>query len=440
MHRKADNNKNFIKNYLNYIENLFNEFEKVYKNEKLNYVSIYNLQINIIREIESLIDDFECIEKNFQLYLNNFSFLEIEKEQTLTKIEIDRNPESFSIEKLIEEENGIYKFNYLINNLFEKIIHTQIDKVALFSSYTSGAFLSILFSLYYPHKVKNIYLFKTFPFVDLQPYYYTKDNIRSNDIGKNCNILPDFKDEKNIIFVDDIMRTGFTYSMIRYAYYRVTQKDIEDKNMKYFVFFKNSKLKNMNFVESLYTSNTDFSNQIDDEIFIYNEKYKIKRLEDLKVNDKPIENEIKEYLTKYIFKDKKIDYSFILIKPPLVWFIIKEFIKIIENENKFKLTKNSRFYFYSFSPQGKTILLLLSYFLKNKYPDIKIFINKIKNINDNGYNIFVDITVNTGATAEIGLKMRNVIKDKKEMLNNINFLVVKNNSDLRFKKLYSIIG
>jgi len=444
LHRKADLNKDFIADYSKYIENLFNEFENVYKNKRLNYKNIYTLQIKLIKEVEKLIDDFDCIRQDIKLNIKGISLIKKESEENnFINLKIKNEPEHFSIEKLLEEENGIYKLNYLIDNLFDKVINNNIgDKISLFSSYTSGAFLSILFGLRFPDKIENIYLFKTFPFVDLQPYYYVKkDFIRSNNIAKECNILPDFKEADNIVFLDDIMRTGFTYSMIKYAYYRVIHEDIENKNLKYFVFFKNSKLENMKFVKGLYTSVTnsenDSSYQLDD-IYTNKELFKFNDL-NIKIGNEGIEEILKKYLSIEIFNNDKIDYSFILIKPYLVWTIIKEFKNILDE--KILSDASNNLYFYSFSPQGKTILLLLIYFFKNYYPDKKIFINKVKDHNDiNGNDIFIDITINTGATAEIGLKMRNVIKNKQEMLENVNFLVVKNHSNLDFEKLYSLLS
>lgn len=442
LHRKADFNKEFIQNYSNYITKLFDEFENVYKNKKLNYNNIYNIQIKLIKSIETLIDDFECINKDINLNMKNFNFIKYKEEYNeLINIKVGNNAEDFSIEKLLEKD--IYKLNYFISNLFEMINNNtkNEDKISLFSSYTSGAFLSILYGLLYPKKVENIYLFKTFPFVDLQPYYYVKkDFIRSNNYAKECNILPDFKEANNIVFLDDIMRTGFTYSMIKYAYYRVLNEDIENKNLKYFVFLKNRKLENMKFVKGLYIfeinnyskEKENESNYLDD-IYTYKELFLIEEKNELK-QFIPI---LEKYLEKEIFKEKKIDYSFILIKPHLVWFILKRFKNILEKQ--ILKNENNNLYFYAFSPQGKTLLLLLIYFIKNHYPDKKIYINKIKTKNDKGKDVFIDITINTGATAEIGLKTRNVIKNKTEMLNNINFLVIKNHSNLQLKNIYSIL-
>jgi len=227
--------------------------------------------------------------------------------------------------------------------------------------------------------------------------------------------------------------------MIKYAYYRVLNENIEKRNLKYFVFFKNENLENLKFVKSLYMSKVSYedSHQIE-EIYSNEILFKINNL-DIKNNDISIEEILKNYLETYIFNNKKIDYSFILIKPSIVWTIIKKFKDILEEKILSNTTKD--LYFYSFSPQGKTLLLLLLYFFKNDYPNRKIFINKVKKSNMEGDNIFLDITLNTGATAEIGLKMRNVIKDKEEMLNNINFLIVKNNSNnLKSDKIYSLLS
>jgi len=445
LHRKADFNKDFVKDYSKYIENLFNEFENIYKNKKLDYKNIYELQINLIKEVESLIDNFDCIKQDIKINIKGISLVKKKesKKNNLINLKIENKPELFSIEKLLEEENGIYKLNYLIDSLFDKIIiNNNGERISFFSSYTSGAFLSILFGLRFPDKIENIYLFKTFPFVDLQPYYYVKkDFIRSNNNAKECNVLPDFKEADNIVFLDDIMRTGFTYSMIKYAYYRVIHEDIENKNLKYFVFFKNSKLENMKFVKGLYTSAASLEDdsfyQLDD-IYTNKELFEFNNL-NIKIGNEDIKEVFKKYLNVEIFNNDKIDYSFILVKPYLIWTIIKEFKNILDK--KILPNINGDLYFYSFSPQGKTILLLLLYFFKNYYPDKKIFINKVKKHNDvKGNNIFIDITINTGATAEIGLKMRNIIKDKQEMLENVNFLVVKNHSNLNFKKLYTLLS
>jgi len=353
---------NKIEEYIKHIEQYFTLIEEIYTDEIVDYKKIFNFQYKFIKKINDFIifDDIDLEELEKQKFNTD--------EVKLTKLtKSSKKKINFHIDKMIcgySERLKIEEINYLFIKLF-KSVQTN-DKTILFGLYSSGAFLSHMYNLF-TNKNLPIVLFKTFPSVSFQPVY-------SKDIIKNYS---------NSVIFDDTVRTGFTVSLLKNAYFRLTGKNLDNYIIS--TFTKNK------FLEDLYKElNLKYiANHYYDEIMLFQYKF-----------DNNIENFIDKDIGKTLKSiigdfSNKIDYNVFLSNSKVAFSIAWSMSnKIIE---KYKLqnndAKSQKIDLFLTSSASKTLALLVAYILR-----LEDYIVVFDSTKLTHFKVAIDLTIKTKHT------------------------------------------
>ena len=355
----------YVRKYIQDIIELINLFTKFYteKDKTKVAVKIFNKQLELIEKTKLLTRDFDLPKKweDSKRCLISFS----NKESTQKDIpELDFN--NYSLEKLIEN-NDISILNTLLDTMYSST-EMQKDKISLFATYSSGLFLSVLYKLLNKDKKIDIYIFSTFPVNDILPYYVKTNNA----------MFPNIKNATNIVVLDDIARSGFTFSLIKHSYKRFTSKRLEAD----FLVFRKGKYLG------------------DDEI----KNITIEKILDIKVQRECKINNFNYYDE---FSDN-FDLNSLFLNRNYTMFIINSFI--------IKLNDLDEISFFYGSGAGKVFALLVGYFLK--LDGKKVYFNNKKKKN----KVFIDLAYSSGFTLKRKKKLQEVEEFK-------YICVVKNFSD-----------
>jgi len=354
---------------LKYIDNMLDTiglFSKLYTdiNAQYVYIDIFNKQINNVSLIKDLLERFELPSV---WHISKKPFIDTEENGLLDSLKINKF-EDYSIESLIEENDENKVLNSLIFDMFESKFF-QKQNISFFAAYSGGVVLSVLYKLLYPEKNIDIFLFSTFAHIDIYPAYVKYDN----------SFFTNIKDAENIIILDDIARTGYTFSLIESAYQTVTEKDLE---AEYIVFKKSDHLEDTNINELKVHNKKDIS-------------IKLKKLSD----DEKVEIDF----------NSKFDFNSLFLNRLYMIKIIKSMLDELDEYKNISI-------FYSLNG-SKSLAILIGYFLANNGK--QILFNK-KQIEYK--NILIDFTYNSGFTADI-VKTNNNLKSFNKIC------VVKNFSD-----------
>lgn len=404
LHRLPDitdviNNK--MNEYLKYIEDYFNLIEQFYEKGIVDFENIFDFQYKFIDEINqyTIFDDIDNEELNQQTIKNKI--LRFKKLDYSAKKEVN-----FHIDKMLcgydkKDSLKIEEINYLMLKLF-KTVKTD-NNTLLFGMYSSGAFLSHMYNIFNSQNLP-IALFKTFPIIDFQPEYMKKY------IGEYSN---------SVIF-DDTIRTGFTFSLLKNAYYRTVYKNLDNYTLS--VFAKNKLL------DDSYTNfNLKYiSNHYYDEITIF--KYKLE--EDL---NSFVDDNINITLKSIIGNvNNKIDYTAFLSNTKIAFSIAYKMAeKIIESYTKLNNdTKKQKIDLFHSSSASKTLALLVAYILRTKGYFVVFDSTKISH-----YKVAIDLTIKTQHT----------LKHQMSFVKDINFddldlICVINNYAKKNKKIFEVLN
>jgi len=352
-----------IRKYIQNIIELINLFSKLYtqKNAIDIYNKIFDKQLDIIDKITQMRSGFEMPVK----WSDEYSFYEIDS-NSLEKYQIKNIKfKDFSIEALLQQKDN-KALNSLLYRMYNSKVLQDKDKISLFASYSSGLFLSVLFKLLYQEKDIDIFIFGLFPNSDIYPYYVKTTN----------SIFTNIKDIKEAIVLDDLSRTGFTLSLIIDRYKIFTNNNISYKNI---VFKRNVLLENK-FIEEI-----DKDNLVSF---------------DVKFRDKIEEIDIDF--------NNNFDFSSLFLSREYMSYIIDKMMEYLKDMDDIS-------FFYG--SDGKTLSLLVGYFLKEKY-NKKISFNRREKEN----KVFIDMAYSSGFTYDRIKKLKNIEKFQK-------IIVVKNFSE-----------
>ena len=344
---------NYVRKYIQNIIELINLFGKFYTEENGTdvAVNIFDKQLELIKKTKLLTRDFilpkrwkdskRCFIKCFKTEITS---------QDIDSLDFNQ----FSLENLLE--NNIDLLNTLLEAMFiSKVM--QKDKVSLFATFSSGLFLSVLYKILKHDKQVDIYIFSTFPVSDILPYYVKTDNHQFANI----------RDAENIVILDDIARSGFTFSLIKHSYKRFTSKELKAD----FLVLKKSKNLNDTKVKEVNIE----------------KKVNMKIMRKSKIDIINYDDE---------FSDN-FDLNSLFLNRDYSMYIINKFIE--------KLNDLDEISFFYGSGAGKVFALLVGYFLKNDGK--QVYFNKKKE-----NSIFIDLAYNSGFTLKRKMKLQGIEKFK----------------------------
>jgi len=349
----SNNIDELLKDYIENIINMIDSFEKLY-NEKDNiadtYVNIFDIHLKTINQINSLIQTFEL---PFEWEDSKDSFITLEKISQKKKLE-KMDFGEYSIESLLQLQDD----NVKINSLMYAMFHSKMlndDKISLFSTYSSGLFLSVVYKLLHPEKEIDIFIFGSFPIINLFPYYERYEN----------SLFSNLESSSNIVILDDMARTGFTFSLMKFTYKSLTNKEL---NAKHLVFKKSDELLSKSIKEISCSNESNFEFKINPQ-----------SIDKLEISD-------------------NFDFNSLFLNRTYMLYTIKKMLEFLDDFTEITL--------YYGSSSGKTLAVLIGYFIKQE-KKMKISFND-KNIKD---KIFIDLTYCSGFTSQ-RIKKYNFIEEE----------------------------
>jgi len=384
LHRLPDNVdiiKDKYEKYKAHITSLLSLFEDGYKNNNIPYGNIFETQSNLISSIRKHINTYDSIPEKESTKKEFLKFCE-----TKEVIERQESIANYDIETLIQKVDIKY-FNFILKSLFNDKAELK-DNTALLGSYSSGAFLAILYLLLSDKNIP-VFLFKAFPFVDVYPIVKKKQ----------------LKEYDNFLIFDDIARTGFTFSIIKNLFYRLSGFRLKNYKLNVFKESKYHETKNiysLNLSKSYYPTTLEFS------------------------FNNTTEEKIGEKISKLI-DDKKIDFTFFLTDKYFIYYILVDMTNEI-----LKRSGGKKIALYAPSPSGRVLMLLIAYLLKNQ-TRIKIKINQKKEQVKEYYKVAVDLSINTKFTIEYNIGFLDFSFDEIDMI-----CVIKDYSSQQNSNVYQV--
>ena len=385
-----------VEEHKKHLKLYFEIIEDAYNSGKIDYNKIFDFQYRFINDVNKFIK-FDDIDRLSLPKKAKYSI-------SLKKLQTPKNRKkrvNFHIDKMLAGYNdalSLTKLNYLLITLFSKI--KTDENTALFGIYSSGAFLAHMYNFFNATN-KEIILFKTFPFIDFQPVYAREDIVKHD----------------NFIIFDDTIRTGFTFTLLKNAFFRTVKKELKKYTLA--VVAKNRFLDelyldyNMKFISSHYYDEIqlfDYEVDVDFEQFVY---------EDVSLIIKDIVGDI----------NNKIDYTLFLADTRLAFSIAYSMVKKIINLYELK-NSNKKIDLFFTSSASKTLVLLVAYILRHKGYDVVM-----DSVKKHHFKVAIDLTIKTKHTLKHSMAfIRDIdIKD-------LDLICVIHNYGKKNKKIYEVIN
>ena len=369
--------KEKIESYIGQLEIYFEAIEKSYETYFIDFEKIFDAQYKFVEKINeyTVFEEADMIEFDNQKFAGK---LELKKES----VEPKRKKTDLHIKEMLggEKQLDVKEINYLLIKLFEKAKNVNIQNdTVLFGMYSSGAFLAHMYNLFYGANL-SIVLFQTFPTIAFHP-------------TNQRNMIPSYR---NSIIFDDSIRTGFTFSLLQNAYFRMAKKELE--NYLFIVFAKKTELahsyQNMN-LSSVFDS-------YEPEINLFRYSSQEEQIE--KLIDPDIKNTIQSIIGK-IDGNNKIDYTLLLSNSKIAISIAYAMVKKIIEES---IDKNVELIYTCAT--SKTLCFLVAYLLKAKSKQVFIASRDDKEKKEN-FKVVVDLTIKTNCTIDQKLSLYSYTKD-----------------------------
>lgn len=366
--------------FVDNIKQILDVCSEFYNTNKIAYEKLFDSTQNMFQKLNILLEPTSRpLETNLSQYKIAFDIKE-SVTTTITNLKLDNLLENEDINIL----NSIFKTLFLKQPVSE-------NKV-LIGFYSSGGFLANLYNLF--NKCNNHILhFKTFPFVDLHPLGF-------RELIKN----------KDLIIFDETIKTGFTFSLFKNMYLRVTKNELEKDNYNFLVIGENNTYKQ-------HRKNIVYSNVIEYNKELTIEKVNIRNFLDNREDLSLLEESFKE--TKYY------DFTLVLHNTDIYFAVVNKMVEqIIEKSN------NQTISLFSPSHEGRVLMYGVAYLLKLENKTIAFDISKKET-----YQVIIDMTYNTGFTIRNSLLPLAINESELD-----NILVVYNLNKNNISNIYSVIG